>query len=78
MGRRRPQPDHAKLEAFVKLIAEGVPSARAARLVGLSPRTDMGWRNGRKVTSGGTIVGVGPVSSTRRKKRPRNKSTASS
>lgn len=39
MGRRRPSPDHDKREAFARLIAEGVPSARASRLVGVNPRT---------------------------------------
>ncbi len=37
MGRRGPSPDHAKREAFAKLIAEGVPSARACLMVGRVP-----------------------------------------
>ena len=56
MGRRGDRgraPDHAKREAFAKLIAEGVPSARACRMVGIHPRTGKRWRNGRRITSGG-------------------------
>ena len=51
MGRRGPKPDQAKREAFGRLIAEGVPSARACRMVGIHPRTGKRWRNGRKITS---------------------------
>ena len=37
MGRRGPEPDHARREAFARLISEGVPSLRASRLVGIDP-----------------------------------------
>ncbi len=61
MGRRGPSPDHAKREAFAKLIAEGVPSARACRMVGIHPRTGKRWRNGRRITSGGRVLNLPPV-----------------
>jgi DNA invertase Pin-like site-specific DNA recombinase len=47
MGRRGPKPDFAKREAFARLIAEGVPSARACRMVGINRRTGKRWRSGR-------------------------------
>lgn len=65
MGRRGPQPDYAKREGFAKLIGEGVPSSRASRIVGINPRTGKRWRNGRKVKSGGTMLELPPVISTR-------------
>jgi hypothetical protein len=61
MGRRGPSPDHAKREAFAKLIAEGVPSARACRMVGINPRTGKRWRNGRRIPSGGRVLKLPPV-----------------
>lgn len=61
MGRRGPGPDHAKREAFAKLIAEGVPSARACRMVGIHPRTGKRWRNGRRIPSGGRVLNLPPV-----------------
>lgn len=61
MGRRGPSPDHAKREAFARLIAEGVPSARACRMVGIHPRTGKRWRNGRRITSGGRVLDLPPV-----------------
>ena len=61
MGRRGPQPDHAKREAFARLIAEGVPSARASRMVGIHPRTGKSWRNGRRIVSGGRVLDLPPV-----------------
>src|SRR6266545_2844542 len=61
MGRRGPSPDHAKREAFARLIAEGVPSARACRMVGVHPRTGKRWRNGRRITSGGRVLELPPV-----------------
>jgi IS30 family transposase len=54
-------PDHAKREAFGRLIAEGVPSARACRMVGIHPRTGKRWRNGRRITSGGRVLDLPPV-----------------
>ena len=61
MGRRGPSPDHAKREAFEKLIAEGVPSARACLMVGIHPRTGKRWRNGRRIPSGGRVLNLPPV-----------------
>lgn len=43
-------------EAFAKLIAEGVSSNRASRMVGIHPRTGKRWRNGRKIASGGHLL----------------------
>ena len=61
MGRRGPSPDHAKREAFARLIAEGVPSARACRMIGIHPRTGKRWRNGRRIRSGGRVLDLPPV-----------------
>jgi transposase, IS30 family len=61
MGRRGPEPDHARREAFARLIAEGVPSLRASRMVGIDPRTGKRWRNGRRITSGGRVLDLPPV-----------------
>ena len=61
MGRRGPSPDYAKREAFARLIAEGVPSARACRMVGINPRTGKRWRNGRRIPSGGRVLNLPPV-----------------
>ena len=61
MGRRGPEPDHAKREAFARLIREGVPLQRASRMVGIHPRTGKRWRNGRRILSGGHVVDVPPV-----------------
>lgn len=61
MGRRGPKPEYAKREAFAKLIADGVPSARASRMVGINPRTGKRWRNGRKVVSAGRVLDLPPV-----------------
>jgi hypothetical protein len=56
VGRRGPKPEYAKREAFAKLLAEGVPSERASRMVGINPRTGKRWRNGRKVKSGRSVL----------------------
>src|SRR5450759_5993826 len=61
MGRRGPSPDYAKREAFGRLIADGIPSARACRMVGIHPRTGKRWRNGRRITSGGRVLDLPPV-----------------
>jgi hypothetical protein len=61
MGRRGPKPDFAKRDAFARLIAEGVPSARACRMVGVHPRTGKTWRNGRAIRSGGRVLNIPPV-----------------
>ena len=61
MGRRGPSPDYAKREAFGRLIADGVPSVRASRMVGIHPRTGKRWRNGRRIASGGRVLHLPPV-----------------
>src|SRR5450759_4127480 len=61
MGRRGPSPDYAKREAFGRLIADGVPSVRASRMVGIHPRTGKRWRNGRRIASGGRVLNLPPV-----------------
>ena len=61
MGRRGPEPDQAKRDAFARLISEGVPSLRASRMVGINPRTGKRWRNGRRITSGGRVLDLPPV-----------------
>lgn len=61
MGRRGPEPDHARREAFARLISEGVPSLRASRMVGIHPRTGKRWRNGRSVMSAGRVLHLPPV-----------------
>jgi transposase, IS30 family len=69
MGRRGPQPEYAKREAFARLIAEGVPSQRASRIVGINPTTGKRWRIGRKVKSGGRMLDLPPVINLRPEKR---------
>lgn len=61
MGRRGPQPDYARREAFAKLISEGVPSAQACRIVGIHLRTGIEWRNGRRRLRGGRVLNFPPV-----------------
>jgi IS30 family transposase len=61
MGRRGPQPDYAKREAFARLISEGVSSAQACRIVGIYKRTGSHWRNGRRIPSGGRVLNLPPV-----------------
>jgi transposase, IS30 family len=56
MGRRGPEPLHDKREAYARLIAEGVPSVRACRMVGINPRTGKRWRNGRRLAAGRRVV----------------------
>ena len=53
MGRGQPgaAPQTAKREQFAQLIARGVPSAQACRIVGVNPRTGKWWRHGRTITS---------------------------
>ena len=69
MGRRGPQPDYAKREAFAKLIAEGVSSQRASLIVGIHPTTGKRWRIGRKVKSGGRMLDLPAVINSRPEKR---------
>jgi transposase, IS30 family len=61
MGRRGRRPLYAKRETFARLIAEGVPSARACRIVGVCRRTGTRWRNGRRLVSGGRVLNLPPV-----------------
>jgi IS30 family transposase len=61
MGRGGRKPLYAKREAFARLIAEGVPSARACRMVGICRRTGTRWRNGRRIKSGGRVVNLPPA-----------------
>src|SRR4051812_49399714 len=61
MGHRGPEPDHAKREEFARLIAQGIPSQRASRMVGIDPRTGKRWRNGRRIASGGRVLDLPPV-----------------
>ncbi len=61
MGRRGRKPLYAKRQAFARLIAEGVPSARACRMVGICRRTGTRWRNGRRIKSGGRVLNLPPV-----------------
>ncbi len=64
MGRRGPEPLHDKREAYARLIAEGVPSVRACRIVGVNPRTGKRWRNGRRLASGRSVIDYPPVITT--------------
>ncbi|MGZ6713111.1 MAG: IS30 family transposase [Solirubrobacteraceae bacterium] len=54
-GRGRPgcAPQSDKREEFARLIARGVPSAEACRIVGVNVRTGKRWRHGRTVSSSG-------------------------
>jgi len=61
MGRRGPQPDYARREAFAKLITEGVSSKEACRVVGIHPRTGIEWRNGRRRLRRGRVLNFPPV-----------------
>ena len=56
MGRRGPEPLHDRRDEFARLIAEGVPSARAPRMVGISPRTGRRWRNGRRLATTRSVL----------------------
>jgi hypothetical protein len=50
-GRPGVAPQTTKREWFARLIAQGVPSAAACRIVGVNPRTGKRWRHGRTITS---------------------------
>ena len=64
MGRRGPQPDYARREAFAKLITEGVSSKEACRVVGIHPRTGVEWRNGRRrIRRGRVLLPISGISS---------------
>jgi transposase, IS30 family len=63
-GRGRPgrSPETAKREQFARLIARGVSSAEACRIVGVHLKTGKRWRLGRTITgSGGRRVHYPPV-----------------
>jgi IS30 family transposase len=67
-GRPGPAPQSAKREQFARLIARGVPSAEASRVVGVNPRTGKRWRHGRTITSSsGRRLHYPPVINTRRR-----------
>jgi hypothetical protein len=67
-GRPGPAPQTAKREWFARLIAQGVPSAQACRMVGVNPRTGKRWRHGRTITSSsGRRLHYPPVISSRRR-----------
>jgi transposase, IS30 family len=67
-GRPGPAPQSAKREQFAPLIARGVPSAEACRIVGVNPRTGKRWRHGRTITSSnGRRLHYPPVINTRRR-----------
>ena len=70
-GKPGPEPDRAKREAFAALIAKGVSSGLAARIVGINPRTGKRWRNGRKVVScSGRVLEYAPVIAARPRPEP--------
>jgi IS30 family transposase len=67
-GRPGPAPQTAKREWFARLIAQGVSSAQACRMVGVNPRTGKRWRHGRTITSsGGRRLHYPPVISARKR-----------
>ena len=50
-GRPGSAPQTAKREQFARLIARGVSSSQACRIVGVNRRTGKRWRHGRTITS---------------------------
>jgi len=67
-GRPGPAPQSAKREWFARLIAQGVSSAQACRMVGVNPRTGKRWRHGRTITSSsGRRLHYPPVISSRKR-----------
>ncbi|MCA1835323.1 MAG: IS30 family transposase [Actinobacteria bacterium] len=67
-GRPGPAPQTAKREWFARLIAQGVPSAQACRVVGVNPRTGKRWRHGRTIaSSSGRRLHYPPVISSRKR-----------
>ena len=67
-GRPGPAPQTNKREWFARLIAQGVPSAEACRIVGVNPRTGKRWRHGRTITSSsGRRLHYPPVISSRKR-----------
>ncbi|MHB1490640.1 MAG: helix-turn-helix domain-containing protein [Cellulomonas sp.] len=56
---------------FAALIAWGVSSGQASRIVGINPRTGKRWRRGRKViSSSGRVLEYAPVISARSRPEP--------
>jgi transposase, IS30 family len=67
-GRPGPAPQTAKREQFARLIARGVSSAEACRIVGVNPRTGKRWRHGRTIlSSSGRRLHYPPVISARKR-----------
>ena len=63
-GRPGVAPQTEKREWFARLIAQGISSAEACRIVGVNPRTGRRWRLGRTITSGsGRRLHYPPVTS---------------
>jgi IS30 family transposase len=61
-GRPGPAPQTAKREWFARLIARGVSTAEACRIIGINPRTGKRWRHGRTITgSSGRRLHYPPV-----------------
>jgi transposase, IS30 family len=57
----------AKRDQFARLIARGVGSTEACRIVGVHPQTGKRWRRGRVMTgSSGARLHYAPVVGTRR------------
>src|SRR5215211_4046720 len=70
MARGRPGavPQTAKREQFARLIALGVSSSEACRIVGVNRRTGKRWRHGRTIISSrGKRLHYPPVISTRKR-----------
>jgi transposase, IS30 family len=68
-GRGRPgvAPQTVKREQYAALIARGVSSSEACRIVGINRRTGKRWRHGRTITSsGGRRLHYAPVVGVRR------------
>lgn len=61
MGRRGPQPDYAKREAYMQAFAEGYSNAQAARIAGIHPRTGTAWRNGCKKFHVRGVLQLAPI-----------------
>jgi IS30 family transposase len=67
-GRPGPAPQSAKREQFAALIARGVNSSEACRIVGVNRRTGKRWRHGRTITSSnGKRLHYPPVISARKR-----------
>jgi hypothetical protein len=68
-GRPGPAPQTAKREQYAALIARGVSSSEACRIVGINRRTGKHWRHGRTISnSSGRRLHYAPVVGVRRKR----------